>query len=169
MRKTLIIVLATILLLTIANTAGLVYCYRQTKNTVVIDVIKVFNEFKMKKDLESRVAVKLNDYSASIDSMQAVFTNMKQANADPEKIRQTGELVDTLRSRAQRAYVTSDKAINEQVWMRLNALLTEYGDQYGYTLVIGANGMGTVLYNQKEIDKTEELIRFINKKYELGH
>ena len=169
MKKILIVVLAAALLLTIANTIGLVYCYRQTKGTVVIDVIKLFNEFRMKKDLENRVAVKLNDYAAGIDSMQAVYTAMNKSHADPDLIRQTGERVDTMRSRAQRAYVTSDKAINEQVWMRLNSLLTEYGEKYGYTLVIGANGMGTVLYNQKSIDKTEELIKFVNQKYEMGH
>ena len=158
-----------IALITIGNTAAIVFCYKQSKRTVVIDVIKVFNEFKLKKDLESRVAVKLNDFSAGIDSLKAVYSALEKNKAGSETLHAVAANIDTLQSRAQRAYVISDKNINEQVWVRLNTLLNEYGAKNDYQLVIGANGMGTVLYNEKDIDKTEELIKFVNERYELGH
>ncbi len=166
--KYLTLALVVTLLLTLVNLSILAINYRNSRKTVVIDIVRVFNEFGLKKDLEHRVAMKLNELSSEADSLKAVYLAMQQQRKDPIQLAAMAADVDTAESRLQRAYVISDKNINEQVWQRLNSLLTEYGNQYDYSLVIGANGMGTVLFNRSELDKTEELIKFINRKYETG-
>lgn len=168
-KKTITIAVIAGLLLTIVNSALIFMDHSRNKKTVVIDVIRVFNEFKLKKDLEDRVAVKLTGFSDQIDSLKAIYTGMYGKNANDPQLRFLAADIDTLQSQAQQAYVISDKTINEQVWVRLNTLINEFGEQHDYVLMIGANGMGTVLYNQKQLDKTEELIKFINTKYESGH
>jgi outer membrane protein len=66
-------------------------------------------------------------------------------------------------------YQESNQSINEQVWKRLNPLIDEYGKAKGFRLIIGANGMGSVLYNDEYYDQTKELTDFVNKKYEEGN
>jgi Skp family chaperone for outer membrane proteins len=168
-KRTLTIVVIVGLLITLINSVMIFMDHNRGKKTVVIDVIRVFNEFKMKKDLESRVAVQLTALSDQVDSLKAVYNDVFKRNANDPRLEPLAADVDTLQARGQRAYTISDKTINEQVWMRLNTLINEFGAQYDYQLMIGANGMGTVLYNKKDLDKTEDLIKFINAKYELGH
>lgn len=168
-KKPLLLIALVALLLSIGNTCWMVLQYRDNGRTVVIDVIRVFNEFNLKKDLENRVAVKLNDYSNQIDSLKGVYAGLLKNGAPKETAVTVLAQLDTLQYKTQHAYEISNKNINEQVWKRLNTLITAYGKQHHYRLVIGANGMGTVLYNEPSIDKTEELIGFINKQYETGH
>lgn len=167
--KRLGLIIGIVLLLTLVNTGWLAYQYMDAQQTVVIDIVKVFNEFNLKKDLEKRVEHRLNEYTNGIDSLKGVYTALVNNHAEASALSGISTAIDTMQLRTQRAYEIGNKNINEQVWVRLNSLLTEYGDEHHYRLIIGANGMGTVLYNRKGLDKTEELIKFINSKYELGH
>lgn len=134
-------------------------------NIIVIDIIKVVNEFKMKKDLESKVEMRLHGYDAKLDSFK---TSIEKINLEDEKVKDVINNYRQLQLEAQNAYETSNKSINEQIWKRLNPLIDEFGKENRYKLVIGANGMGTVLYKDNSIDKTKELINYINRKYENG-
>ena len=50
------------------------------------------------------------------------------------------------------------KNINEQVRDRLNPLIKDFAVKNNYRIVVGANGMGTVLYNADVVDITDKLI-----------
>lgn len=66
------------------------------------------------------------------------------------------------------AYEASNSTINEKVWKRLNPLIDDFGKKNNIRIMIGANGMGTVLYNDNSVSMTNELIEFINKNYKTG-
>jgi len=168
MSRAVLIIFCALGFLTVANTVFIGYTVGSRSKIVVIDIMRTVNEFEMKKDLEQRVAAKLGVISQGIDSIAAVKTAMQNGNASQSDLAIVSANLDTLTNQGQRAYLISNQRINEQVWQRLNSLLTEYGERHGYKLVIGANGMGTVLYNEKAIDKTDELIAFINSRYAKG-
>lgn len=141
---------------------------RKINNIVIIDVIKVLNDFKMKKELEAKVEVRLNEYSNKLDSIKAL---LKISNEAGNKVTYS-KLIEDYRAidrEFQEAYEISNKKINEEVWKRLNPLIDEFGKDNNYRIMIGANGMGTVLYNEGAVDKTGELIKYINSKYEKGY
>ena len=161
--------LVALLLLGGGNAIATYRLYQRQKKTVVVDVIRLANEFQLKKDLEERAGVKLNAISAEIDSMKAVYGALAKSGINTSQQENVARRLDTLGMEAQRSYEVSNQVINEQLWTRLNALIDEYGKEYDYTLVIGSNGMGTVLYNETPIDKTVELIAYVNSKYEKGH
>jgi outer membrane protein len=165
-RRTLILILIGVVCLT--NTILIVLQFRKTDKTVVIDIIKVVEEFHLKKNLEGRAAAKLSILTGEIDSLTAVQSYMQKNDAGQANVTGISRAIDSLRENVQQAYVRSNKAVNEQVWQRLNSLLTSYGKSHNYRLVIGANGMGTVLYNEDGIDRTQELIEYINKSYDTG-
>lgn len=144
------------------------YLNQKIDNVVVVDVIKVFNEFKMKKQLEDKVSIELDRYSIQIDSLTSLL-EMSNKRQDDTKGEIIANEIYNLRSTAQRAYDISNKNINEQVWNRLNPMIKDFAKEGGYRIVIGANGMGTVLYNIEGVDRTEELIKFINNRYETGN
>lgn len=165
MKKSIVFLIAAVLL--ILNVVGFIYLKSQIEKTVVIDVIKVVNEFKLKKDLEEKVESKLHDYTSRLDSLKALVEYSIQQN-DKERIDAVTEKFYQLQQEAQNAYEISNKNINEQVWKRLNPLIDEFGAKKKYKVIIGANGMGSVLYKDGTVDKTEELLEYINTRYEKG-
>jgi outer membrane protein len=54
----------------------------------------------------------------------------------------------------------------EQIWNQLNQYTKEYSNKHDYDLLLGANGSGTLLGAKETIDATEDLIKFVNNRYE---
>lgn len=152
----------------IATVGGVLYVNNKVEKIVTVDVIKLFNEFKMKKDLEAKVDVQLQLYSVKIDSLSGMLKNAA-TNNDKNTYDLINKDLYQLQGEAQKAYEVSNKNINQQVWKRLNEMISEYGKVKGYRIIVGANGMGSVIYNDNSVDKTIDLINFVNGKYENGN
>lgn len=165
MRK---IIIPVLLCLAAGSCALSLYVQSRLNKIVVIDVIEVFNEFQMKKDLEKRVEAPLAKIAGQVDSMKALVQQAERSG-DETTYNKYMQSLFQMQQEAQSAYELSDKNINEQVWKRLNPLIDEFGKKNNYKVIIGANGMGTVLYNEEQVDRTKELIRFINNAYEKGN
>jgi outer membrane protein len=63
----------------------------------------------------------------------------------------------------------SDKEVNEQIWKRINPVIDEFAKKNNFSIIIGGNGMGTVLYSNNAINVTTKLIEYANNKYENGN
>ena len=109
----------------------------------------------------------LNQYAQQIDSL-GVLLEQTEKNNDEKSSEIFEQLLYNKKVEVQQAYEVSNKNINEQVWKRLNPLIDEFSKEHNYRIVIGANGMGTVLYTDESAERTNDLIQFINKKYANG-
>lgn len=141
----------------------LYYEVHQLKKMAMIDVIRLFNEFDMKKDLEEVEKLRLSKLRKEVDSFENVITIIQQSKKTPDKL-----LIEQYSSSKfifEEEYKNGNQTLNEQIWKRLNPLLDEYGKQKGFNLLIGANGMGTVLYHTEYFDVTSDALEFVNKKY----
>lgn len=143
------------------------YEIRQLKRIAMIDVIKLFNEFKMKKELESIEKIKLEKLSSNLDSIENILKVMQNDKKDISK--ELIEKYNMSKYTMEEEFKAGNQLINEQIWKRLNPMIDEFGKQKKMHLIFGANGMGTVLYNDDYMDITNEAIDFINKKYEQGN
>lgn len=140
--------------------------HTQMKKIAVADAVRLFNNYNMKKELESKDEPLLKFLNSRLDSLDAVIKNTSTSAASDEKQAQLYTSYKETQSLLEESYRRSNQAINEQVWTRLNPLIEEYGKKYGYRLIVGANGMGSVLYHDGYYDVTEDLIKFVNNKYE---
>ncbi len=166
MKKTILIIIAVAAVC--MGISFLLFNHMQ-KKIAVVDVIKLVNEFQMKKDLETNGTQQVKQVGIATDSLKRLL------QASSNDARMSKEELQNLYSNymsAQRQYDTQveqlSQEINEQVWNRLNPLIDEYGKQENLRLVIGANGMGTVLYNDDYYDHTQQLIKYVNAKYAKG-
>ncbi|MBL7711888.1 MAG: OmpH family outer membrane protein [Chitinophagaceae bacterium] len=135
-----------------------------TKEIVVVDAVKLFNGFKMKIEMEETAAVKLKQMNHKSDSLGNII-KVLQSNQKPIDDGLVSEYRNALAA-LEAEYQQSNRDINEQVWKRINPILAEFGKERNSGVVIGANGMGTVLYNDPSYDKTEEAIIYLNRSYE---
>lgn len=140
------------------------------KKIAVVDAVKLFNSYKMKAELEAGTAGRLKFLAHQADSLKQAFAVQSKVKGMPDTLME--RLYVTFRkaeAAVEQEYQQSNQSINEQVWKRLNPLIDEYGKARGFRLIIGANGMGSVLYNDDYYDKTQELTDYVNKKYENGN
>ena len=54
---------------------------------------------------------------------------------------------------------------SNQVWTKLNTYVEEYALENDYEVIFGASGSGNIMYAQENLNVTEEVITFCNKKY----
>jgi Skp family chaperone for outer membrane proteins len=154
----------------VAMTASWLYVRHSNKKIAVVDAIKLFNEFKMKQELEAKSAGVLQALSHYADSLQQEFTMKTRLKAAPqEEMNALAAAFRQAQARLEQQYEQSNQEINQQVWKRLNPLVDAYGKDGGFRLIIGANGMGSVLYNDDYYDRTSEVIRYVNEHYEKGN
>lgn len=144
---------------------------KKEKKIAVVDAVRLFNDFNMKTELENLSKMELIAEGKKLDSIDKMLQLAKAVdNTETEgNTRNLAYSYNNLKNKLDEDYRQSNRDINEKVWKRLNPLLIEYGKQEGLHLIIGANGMGTVLYNDAFYDKTSEVIKFVNRKYAEGN
>jgi Skp family chaperone for outer membrane proteins len=97
-----------------------------------------------------------------LDSVEVIY----KANPTDERGQ---HLVAEGQQRLAEAYTAINKEINQKAWERLNPIINKFGKEKGIDLLIGANGMGTVLYATEARDVTDELIIYANGIYDKGN
>jgi outer membrane protein len=147
----------------------LVLLRKEQKKIAVVDAIQLFNSFKMKIEMEEQAAVQFRALTSQADSLKNELTLRSKAGVKSDAIEALYKQYVQASRQLEAAYEASNRDINEQVWKRLNPLIDEYGKQAGLRLIIGANGMGTVLYNDEYFDHTKSITTFVNKRYEKGN
>lgn len=165
--KTIFIVFVSIVL---SVTISSLIINRTQKKIGVVDAIKLFNGYDMKIEMEHFAGKRLDTISKDVDSLKHLLTvlsaNKTTQQSDLEQIYRNYLQSE---SRLEQTYAETNAQINEEVWKRLNPLIDSYAKEQNYRLIIGANGMGSVLYIGEYYDITKELIKYINDKYENGN
>lgn len=143
---------------------GVVYFFfhHSQKKIVYADAIRLFNGYKFKTDMEHASQSRLGGLKGALDSAEVLY------KTNPADV-QAQELVAAKQQQLAQAYAMINKEINEKVWERLNPLINRFGKEKDIDIIIGANGMGTVLYASDAKDVTAELTQYINGQYEKGN
>lgn len=152
-------------LLVIAGLLGAYFFTRggenASKRTVVIDSFKVFEEFQMKKDYDKRIEKEFAADQALLDSMGFRFNKLKNPT-EIESLKK--EFVVRKKHFDEKFQEISQKYTNE-VYVRLNEYIKDFGKKHAYGIIIGSNGQGNVMYVDEAVDVTNDLVKFINEKY----
>ena len=141
----------------------------EQRKIAVVDTVKLFDGYDMKKDLERMAREKLQGEGQQLDSISNELQRARASNNNTEGLERLTYVYNQFRAKLEDDYKQSNHDINEQVWKRLNPLLDEYGKNKKLHLIVGANGMGTVLYNDESLEQTAEVIKFVNKRYAEGN
>lgn len=58
-----------------------------------------------------------------------------------------------------------EQLLNQTAINTVNEFIKEYGKKHNYTFIFGASGMGNLLYAEKGLDITEEVLEGLNREY----
>ena len=136
--------------------------YAGTDKTVrVVDIIRLFNGYRLKMDMEAADSVMLTRKVRELDSVRALIELQKTSLPENEYRHYLRELD----MEYERVHMASNDRINEAVWQQLNRLIKQYGKEHGIRVLVGANGMGSVMYYDEGYDITDKVIEYVNKDY----
>ncbi|SRX75250.1 hypothetical protein AEQU3_02244 [Aequorivita antarctica] len=155
-------VINTIALLSLALFFLYTYYGKVNPDVVYVDNIKVFSSFNMSKDLDRTHQKNLQKQKKTVDSIIAILQDSDKNNPNDELQRRF--VFENNKLKEMGEYFTNN--VSQQVWSRINSYIEEYGTQNNYTLIMGTQGNGNIMYAQKELDVTQNFIEFANKKYE---
>lgn len=139
------------------------FYYKQTVNSVVyVDNLKLFNEFKMTKELKEKGEKELkfkNDQLDSIQFLLKIAPDERTKSLLMQRIIAHKQEVDEFES-------NFTQSNTDRIWSRMSLYSKEFAELNGYDFIISSDGGRSLLYGKKNKDVTLLLLNFINKKYE---
>ncbi len=160
------IIVSILVVLVIVVTILSFYVFKpSTPEIVYVDNVQLFNGFHMSKDLGKINGDKINTQKKKLDSLYSIYSIFREQQNE-EKAQ---ELETQLRSEDQELKKMNEyfsKDLSQKVWNRLNQYIKEYSETKAYKIVLGTQGTGNIMYAQEGIDITEEVLIYVNEKYE---
>ena len=144
----------------------------------VIDSKNVLESYQGFKDAQDIFEKKSHEYDASLKIQTDLYKKRKseieenRANWNNEKIvQEENELkilyqtVSSLNQNIESKKKEEEAQLLEGIYNQVDSFIEDYCKEKNIAVVLGANGTGNVVYNSENIDKTEEVIVMLNKKY----
>lgn len=167
--KKLPLILAT-LALVVAIGGTYLAISKQTKIGFV-DNQALFSQFNGKVELESRLNGVRNQQQSVLDSLK-LRIQLSQSTIDNGEaeaaaaVRQEMQLYQRLEREFGTNIASQSQEFTTQIWNQINQYVREFGTQNGYEMIYGAVSDGGVMHGVPELDITEEVLAFINARYE---
>ncbi len=148
-----------------------VYSLNQKEKNVYLNTAEVFEAFSLQKELRTKLENVQSTRQAILDSMQLRLTAMTSSSdfdrQNPgEDFFSLREVYRIKQKQFEEDNLRQSREYDRQIWNQLNQYIKDYGKEHNYTMIFGANGQGNLMYASEARDVTNDLISYINKKYE---
>lgn len=128
-----------------------------SKKTGYVDMFKLVSEFELQLEYTKQFKVEVDRQKQMIDSLVYAQKLRDPVSAD--------QLKNALYQKLNMETEKTNVEIEKMLWTRLNPFIEDFGRERGYSYIYGANGTGNVLYASPDLDITDELIEYVNKRY----
>lgn len=121
---------------------------------------KVFNGFRGKVILEAKLEAMRERHRLTLDSLNRIG---EVASGFPVAA-ETAQL----KARFLQEEDVLSTRYTADIWKEINRYTDDFGKQEGYDFIYGATGNGSLMFGNRTFDVSEELIGYMNKRYEAG-
>lgn len=151
------------LFLLIVVGAATFFIANNSPKIVFVDNVKLFDGFNMTKELKKRGEQEFNSRKKVLDSLYAVLQQEGASEIQKEAI--TRELIAKKQEfeAFNQQFATEESA---KIWSRINGYTSDFSKEKNYDFILGSENKRSVLFAKETVDITNELIIYINKKYE---
>lgn len=151
------------LFLLIVVGAATFFIANNSPKIVFVDNVKLFDGFNMTKELKKRGEQEFNSRKKVLDSLYAVLQQEGASEIQKEAI--TRELIAKKQEfeAFNQQFATEESA---KIWSRINGYTSDFSKEKNYDFILGSENKRSVLFAKETVDITNELIIYVNKKYE---
>lgn len=141
-----------------------------------VDNNKVVNEYYKKKNFEAKFQIKIKNFNKKADSLQkaiqmeaqlwqtrAAKMNQSKAEEEYQVLVQKKQMQDYQLGNEEKALQLEGQQQIDTLIKEVKTFVKDYGQANGYTLILGANDAGSVMYGSEAIDLTEVVLAALNK------
>jgi len=137
-----------------------------------VQVSKLYNDFEMTKELSKKLEVSTQVKTQILDSLKFSIKQLEiQLNSDAKE-----ELIRVYELKKQE-YLYKEgmfteesqrlsQTYSDQTMNQINEYVQEFGKSNGYEYIYGASGNGSLMYAKDANDITDQILVFINNKYQ---
>jgi outer membrane protein len=130
---------------------------------VYVDNNKLFDGFNMTKEMKHLGEKEFNTRKQSVDSLYTKVQSPSISNADKKIVMQQFiQAKDALEQFNQN--FASEQSV--KIWSRIHGYVDEFSKEKKYQLIIGSESKQSILHADEKVEITNELLNYINKKYE---
>lgn len=151
------------LFLLIVVGAATFFIANNSPKIVFVDNVKLFDGFNMTKELKKRGEQEFNSRKKVLDSLYAALQQEGASEIQKEAI--TRELIAKKQEfeAFNQQFATEESA---KIWSRINGYTSDFSKEKNYDFILGSENKRSVLFAKETVDITNELIIYVNKKYE---
>lgn len=138
--------------------------YRSNRNIRFVDTAYLYNNFKLKQELEKTFNEIKALKQSQLDSLYDVISNAKRGATRQDTRALEGKYL-SLRRDMEETQENLRQSYDTQIWTQINKYIKDYGEQNRIDLIMGANGQGSVMHGQADMNISEDVSNFINTRY----
>ena len=131
--------------------------FRERKAYVVNQVM--FESFKGQQELSLELEKLQAEHQRKLDSLSVMIRSGKGEASLIQQYEEMAEYFTLLEQEISQKYT-------EDLWKQINSYVADFGREQGYDFIYGATGNGNLMYASDAHDITEDLVDYINLKYE---
>ncbi|MDX6191321.1 OmpH family outer membrane protein [Flavobacterium sp. Fl-318] len=139
------------------------YFIKSNKEIVYVDSVKLFDGFVMTKEMKKVGEKEFNSRKAVLDNLYATLQNPETSEAVKAQLMQEFVRGKEEFHQFEQAFISEESS---KIWKRIKSYSSEFSKDKDYKLIIGSNSQSNVLFADDEIDVTDDLLIYLNKKYE---
>jgi outer membrane protein len=167
-------IIITVALVASLTSLGLIAYQSKSKHQLVyIDNALLYKNFDYSKqalkELEQIITIRRNITDSLYEAVRKKaqeFNYSKNKNADAmQELERMREEYLYKKEQFEKESQTIVTASDTKIWTQINEYVAQYGKESGSLIVFGANGQGNIMYGDDLLDKTKEVIEYVNKKY----
>jgi outer membrane protein len=161
-----------LLLLVVVCLAGQSFMWLHREKAGYLDLGILFSNFQMKKEMEAKLENTQHQKELILDSLEIqlnILSKKTQTNTSDKELVKAFELQRQEYLMKKQSFEKegeySTQQFNNQIWKQINQYVKDFGDEYHYSYIYGAEGSGGVMYGSADKNITDLVKDYINKKY----
>lgn len=161
-----------ILCMCLAAGSVIIYHFCFVPRLAYIDIPKVFNGFNMKSEMQKKFDRTENMRKSIIDSLsmelQVLSNRVKAHPKDPDVVNEFDrkrQYFFTMKNRAEEDNAALSAQYDKQILEQMSAYIMEYGKGKNYDFIYGSSGNGVLMFANEQYNISDDIILFINDKY----
>lgn len=133
------------------------------KKIVYVDSFKLFDGFVMTKEMKRVGEKEFNSRKSILDNL---YSNLQSPTISASEKKELMQQFIQRKEELEQFNETFGAEQSTKIWSRIKSYTAEFSKDKNYLLVVGSDNKQTILFADEKIDVTNELLIYLNKKYE---
>lgn len=154
--------------------ACIVMTFNQKQKIVFVNIESVYDEFTMKKELESKFENVTSMRQQILDSLKLELNILSKSITSKDQVDRIKDFQLKRQEYAlkEQNFTESTQQTNEQyksqIWKQLSQYIMQFGKKNHYKYILGFENKSSILYGDEAEDVTKELSVYVNECYKGG-